>query len=129
MPLLDQSIHILEKAEVLRDKSGLVFPSPMKKGRRPLTNATMMMLLQRAGLSDRATVHGLRSSFRDRCAESGKDRQLAERALAHVVPGVEGSYFKSDLCARRERLMQHWADYITSAGAARVVRLNSERNP
>ena len=128
VPLSDQALNVLEKAKVLRDKSDIIFPSPMKYG-RPLTNATMMLLLQKAGLADRSTVHGLRSSFRDWCAESGKDRQLAEMALAHVVPGVEGSYFRSDLFARRERLMQQWADYITGAGAAKVVRLNSGRNP
>ncbi len=128
VPLSDQSIDVLEKAKVLRDKSDIIFASPMKHG-RPLTNATMMVFLQRAGLADRATVHGLRSSFRDWCAESGKDRQLAEMALAHVVPGVEGSYFRSDLYARRERLMQQWGDYITGVGPAKVVRLNSGRNP
>ena len=124
VPLSDQALDILEKAGVLRDKSGLVFPSPRNNG-RPLTNATMMVLLQRAGLADRATVHGLRSSFRDWCAESGKDRQLAEMAPAHTVPGVKGSYFRSDLFVRRERLMQQWADYITGAGAAKVVKLIS----
>ena len=88
-----------------------------------------MVLLQKAGLAERATVHGLRSSFRDWCAESGKDRQLAEMALVHVVQGVEGSYFRSNLYARRERLMQQWADYITGAGVAKVVRLNAGRKP
>ena len=128
VPLSDQSIDVLQKARVLRDKSDMVFPSPIKNG-KPLNNATMMLFLRRAGLADRATVHGLRSSFRDWCAESGKDRQLAEMALAHAVPGVEGSYFRSDLYARRERLMQQWADYITGAGLAQVVKLNSGRNP
>ena len=128
VPLSDQALDVLEKARVLRDKSGLVFPSPMKHG-KPLNETTMMQLLRKTGLADRATVHGLRSSFRDWCAVSGKDRQLAEMALAHAVPGVEGSYFRSDLFARRERLMQQWADYITGAGAAKVVRLNSGRNP
>ena len=32
-----------------------------------------------------ATVHGFRSSFRDWCSEMGKQRGLAERALAHAV--------------------------------------------
>ncbi|MDE0155612.1 MAG: tyrosine-type recombinase/integrase [Gammaproteobacteria bacterium] len=128
VPLSGQAITVLDKTGVLRDTSGLVFPSPMKPG-KPLSNAVMMLLLQKAGLADRATVHGLRSSFRDWCAESGKDRQLAEMALAHVVPGVEGSYFRSDLFARRERLMQQWADYITGASTARVVMLNSGRHP
>ena len=43
------------------------------------------------------------------------------------IQGVEGSYFRSDLYARREPLMQQWADYITGAGAARAVRLNAGR--
>lgn len=90
VPLSDQAIDVLEKAMLLRDKFGVIFPSPMTYG-RPLANATMMLLLQKAGLAEWATVHGLRSSFRDWCAESGKDRQLAEMAPAHVVQGVEGS--------------------------------------
>ena len=128
VPLSDQTLDVLGKAKVLRDESALIFSSPMKRG-KPLSSATMMVLLQKAGLAERATVHGLRSSFRDWCADSGKDRQLAEMALAHVVQGVEGSYFRADLYARRERLMQQWADYIAGAGAARVVRLNAGRKP
>ena len=124
VPLSDQSIDVLEKAKVLREQSDLIFLSPMNN-RKPLNETTMMQLLRKAGLADRATVHGLRSSFRDWCAESGKDRQLAEMAPAHTVPGVKGSYFRSDLFVRRERLMQQWADYITGAGAAKVVKLIS----
>ena len=59
VPLSDQALDVLEKARVLRDKSDMVFPSPMKYG-KPLDTSTMMLLLQKAGLADRATVHGLR---------------------------------------------------------------------
>ena len=59
------------------------------------------------------TLHGMaRASFRSWCADRGVARELAEAALAHVVPGVEGCYQRSDLHERRRELMQAWADYI-----------------
>ena len=64
------------------------------------------------GLAERATVHGFRSSFRDWCAETGKPRELAEAALAHVVARVEGAYFRSDLF-ERGHLMEDWAQYLS----------------
>ena len=82
MPLSDQSIDVLEKAGVLRDKSGLVFPSPRNNG-KPLNNATMMLFLQRAGLADRATVHGLRS-FRPGMSELRRMVADEEWEIWHV---------------------------------------------
>ena len=95
VPLSAQALAVLDKARGLQDTFGLVFPSPMKPG-EPLSNAVMMMLLRKAGLAARATVHGLRSSFRDWCAESGKDRQLAD--LAHVVPAVWRAVISDRTC-------------------------------
>ena len=39
--------------------------------------------------------------------------QIAEAALAHVVGGVEGAYFRSDLLERRRGVMEAWAEYVT----------------
>ena len=55
------------------------------------------------------TVHGFRSTFRDWAAESGKDRDLAEMALGHVVGShVERSYRRSDLIELRRKLAEDW---------------------
>lgn len=43
-------------------------------------------LLRDNGLADRATLHG----FRDWCADTGKPREIADAALAHVVQGTGG---------------------------------------
>ena len=59
----------------------------------------------------------MRSSFRDWAAETGQPREIAEAALAHTVGGVEGAYFRSDLFAKRRRLMDDWAGYL--AGGSR----------
>ncbi len=53
---------------------------------------TLTKILRDNGLSDRATVHGFRSAFRDWAADTGKAREIAEAALAHTVGGVEGAY-------------------------------------
>ena len=121
VPLSDAALATLETARPLRDDSGLVFPSPTRRG-KPLSDMTLTKVLRDAGLADRATVHGFRSSFRDWCAETGKPREIAEAALAHTVGGVEGAYFRSDLFERRRRLMADWAAYLSGDGA-KVVRL------
>ena len=74
-------------------------------------------LLRDNGLAEKTTCHGTRSSFRDFCADTGKPREIAEAALAHVVGGVEGAYFRSDLFERRRLLMEQWADYLCGTGA------------
>ncbi len=120
VPLSDAALAVLEDARALDDGSGLVFPSPRRRG-KDLSNNTMTKMLRDVGLT--ATVHGFRSSFRDWCAETGKPREIAEAALAHVVAGVEGAYFRSDLFERRRKLMDQWAAFVTATPAGKVVQL------
>ncbi len=61
---------------------------------------------------DIGTVHGLRSSFRDWCSETGVPREVAEQALAHSVKGVEGAYARSHLLDSRQPVMEAWGEYI-----------------
>ena len=122
VPLSDAAIAVLEEAKALREEgSDLVFPSTARAG-KPMSDMTLTKILRNTGLAERTTVHGFRSSFRDWCAETGKPREIAEAALAHVVGGVEGAYFRSDLFERRRALMQQWADFVTGSGG-KVVRL------
>ena len=97
VPLSSASLAVLEKAHSLKDESELIFPSPRKRG-QPLSNMSLLKALRDTGFAEKVTVHGFRSSFRDWCAEKGKSRALANAALAHTVAGVEGAYFRSDLC-------------------------------
>ena len=123
VPLSDAAIAALESVEILRDASGLVFPSPRKRG-APLSNMSLTKVMRDTGLAERGTVHGFRSSFRDWAAETGKPREIAEAALAHTVGGVEGAYFRSDLFDRRRNLMDSWAAFLGGA-SAQVVELHA----
>ena len=127
VPLSDAALDILESMRALNGGSGLIFPSPRKRG-KPLSDMSLTKLLRDTGLADIATVHGFRSSFRDWCAETGKPREIAEAALAHVVAGVEGSYFRSDLFAKRERLMSQWAAYLTGEKTGKVITLHADKS-
>ena len=121
VPLSDAALAVPEQARQLRDRAGLLFPSPSRAG-RPLSDMTLTKVLRTVGLASMTTIHGLRSSFRDWCADTGKSRDIAEAALAHTVGGVEGAYFRSDLLERRRRLMADWAAYLTGDDA-KVVKL------
>ena len=121
VPLSDAAVEALETMLEQRDDD-FVFPSPMVPG-KPLSDMSLTRCLRSVGLADRATVHGFRSSFRDWCADTGKPREVAESALAHVVGGVEGSYFRSDIMERRRGVMEAWARYAT-ATSAEVVKLH-----
>ena len=49
-------------------------------------------LIEDMGLKGRATVHGLRASFRTWCADTQKDKDQAEFSLAHVKTKLEDAY-------------------------------------
>ena len=111
VPLSSGALRVLDEARALSggDPPALVFPSTTGKA---LSNMTTSKLLTELGVN--ATTHGMRSSFRSRCAETGVDREVAEAALAHVVAGVEGAYQRSDLFERRRALMEAWSDYVST---------------
>ena len=111
VPLSTEAMAVLERARPLDDRSELVFPGRQRG--RELSNMTLTKILRERGLADRATVHGFRSAFRDWCAETGAPREVAEAALAHMVGGVEGAYFRSDLFERRRALMESWGAFLT----------------
>ena len=121
VPLSDHALLVLEQARSLTDKSGLLFPSSQRPG-KPLSDMALTKLLRDNDLAGRATAHGFRSSFRDWCADTGKPREIAEAALAHIVGGTEGAYFRSDLFERRRLVMEQWATFVTGTGAE-IVRL------
>ena len=101
VPLSDAAMAVLEQARVLDDGSGLLFPSPVRRG-RPLSDMTLTKVLRDTGLATRATVHGFRSPLSGTGAPiRARLGKMAEAALAHTVGGVEGAYFRFDLFDRQ----------------------------
>lgn len=103
VPLSEECITILQNMPRLAG-DGRVFP---------ISAGPMAAILKRAGLD--VTIHGMRSTFRDWCAEATNyPRECAEISLAHAVgSAVEIAYQRSDMLIRRRRLMQDWSTFCT----------------
>ena len=123
VPLSNAALAVLAQAQMLSDGSDLIFPSSLKPG-EALSDATVGKVLRTTGLADKTTVHGFRSSFRDWAGEcTNTAHAVMELSLSHAVgSAVEQAYARSDLLAKRQRLMVQWAAFATSGGAD-VVQL------
>jgi integrase len=80
------------------------------------------MVLRRMKVED-ATVHGFRSSFRDRAAEcTNFPNEVCEAALAHVIQNkAEAAYRRGDLFDKRRQLMDAWAAYCGTPNTGKIV--------
>lgn len=123
VPLSAATLAILATVKPLAVGSdSLLFPS--KRAAKPLSDMTLATVLKRQGIA--ATVHGMRSTFRDWAEESTSyPHEAKEAALAHAVKNkVEAAYRRTDLFDKRRDMMDAWASYTTGA-RAKVVRLGA----
>ena len=115
VPLSESAVALLRSLE----KTGeFVFVGghrgPAKEKGKPIRNASLWSQMRR--LTDEATTHGFRASFRMWCGETGVDRELAERCLAHKVGSdAENAYARSSLIARRQPIMEAWGAFVDGA--------------
>jgi integrase len=119
VPLSDGAVAVLKASEGAR-LGDLVFPG-WRNGRPVSLTALLTAMKTVAG--DEATIHGLRSTFRDWVAErTDYPREVAEMALAHAIGSkVEAAYQRSKLIEKRRPMMQAWADFATSPPGPAVV--------
>jgi integrase len=102
------------------DRTGYVFSA--SKGRQ-ISDMTMSKVMRGLDFKDAkgdvCVPHGLRSTFRDWCAEhTDYPCELAEMALAHKIPDkVEAAYRRGDMLEKRRRLMNDWAVFCASEKA------------
>ena len=116
VPLVPRALEILdEMRDISCDPNGLIFPGINGQ----MSDATLSKVLRSTGGSE-WTVHGMRSSFRDFCAESGYPDSWAEAALAHTNPNrVEGAYRRTTYFdQRRDMLMPAWSTFLTPSGGS-----------
>jgi len=118
VPLAEPALAILREMLPLKRKpDDLVFPGG--KPGRPLSDVAVSKALHVAGAGD-ATVHGMRSTFRDWCAEATNfPREIAEAALAHSNRDkVEAAYLRGDHFEQRRKLMNSWANWCARPAGA-----------
>jgi integrase len=127
VPLSGPAVQLLRSLQPPASKpAAFVFPG--RPGRAMTIAAPLRMLQRDMGQPD-VTVHGFRSSFRDWAAEcTAFPREVIEAALAHVNSDkTESAYLRSDVLAKRAKLMQAWADFLASkAKLASVTPINRD---
>ena len=103
---------------ILKGMQGLharwVFPSPMLLD-KPLSNMAMLTTLDRLGVRDRTTVHGLaRATFSTWANETGAARpDVIEACLAHNEGDrVRAAYNRAKFNEDRAALLRAWSDYL-----------------
>lgn len=125
IPLSARALEIL-KAQPRA--SGFVFPGASLK--KPMTTAAPMKLLKE--IQPGITAHGFRSTFRDWAADqTAYPREVIEHALAHQLKDkAEAAYFRSDLLAKRARLMNDWSKYcsVEPGNTANVTPFRNRQN-
>ncbi len=111
VPLSPRALEVLKEAESLRDPSGLVFPSMRGK---VLSDMTLSKLIRELGFD--VHVHGMRTSFRTWAQEQTNfPFEVCEAALAHRIgDSVSQAYARSNVYAKREKLMAAWSSYLTA---------------
>lgn len=128
----DHVVYLPPRAvEVLRGQLGqardLVFPSPMTVGRRKakaLSNMAMLSVLDRLGVRDQTTVHGVcRSTFSTWANETAAARpDVIEACLAHREGDrVRRAYNRAGFADERRALLEAWSDYLSKPAAALVA--------
>lgn len=120
VPLTDAAWAVFEAMLPLADRDaagkpvGYIFPGAVAG--EPLSNMAMLMTLRRLGEA-KATVHGMRSTFRDWAGDrTAFAREVVEAALAHRVGNqTELAYRRSDAIQKRRKLLEAWAGYCARA--------------
>ena len=122
VPQTDEMLAIIEPLKAL--KSDYVFEG--QKRHNPLSNMSMLMMFRRMNVEG-VTVHGFRSTFRDRASEAASaQREVAEMSMAQKVGSdVERAYARSDLVDRRQKSMEQWSKFV--AKSTRRCWRNRER--
>jgi integrase len=120
IPLSSRAVEIIKEMQALKTNDA-IFPGRSKGGF--LSNAAMDKLLQQT-LGIDATVHGMRSTFRDWASErTAYPHEVCEMALAHTIRNqAEAAYRRGDLIEKRRNLMADWVKFCeTSADTAGAV--------
>ncbi|MER9150813.1 tyrosine-type recombinase/integrase [Mesorhizobium opportunistum] len=109
VPLSDRAVTILRAMQ--QQATGQVVFEGGKEG-AAISDTAMVKALRAAGAGD-ATLHGLRSSFRDWCGDHTEfPREVAEAALAHVISDkTEAAYRRGTALQKRRDLMEMWGKY------------------
>jgi integrase len=114
VPLSPQVMALLDDLPTeTEERKGFLFIGAKTPGTH-IAETTVTDVLRRAGRKE--TLHGFRASFKTWAEErTNLPSIIAELSLAHTVGNaVERSYRRTDLAAKRRKLMEQWSRFVTT---------------
>jgi integrase len=113
VPLAHQTVECLQQLQAITGNYPYLFP---KRGttQEPMSNSTILRVIDRIGYKGRMTGHGFRSVASTILNESAQfDFDVIERQLSHEdKDDVRAAYNRSKYLPERRRMMQWWADRV-----------------
>ncbi|AQZ79537.1 tyrosine-type recombinase/integrase [Escherichia coli] len=114
VPLSRQATDILLQLKTFSGQYRLVFPGRCDIN-KPMSEASINMVLKRIGYDGRATGHGFRHTMSTILHEQGFNSAWIEMQLAHVDKNsIRGTYNHALYLDGRREMMQWYSDYIDS---------------
>ena len=125
MFLVPRAVEIVREQLTIAPGSPVVFSSP-KDPEKGLSNMALLAVLDRMGMRDMTTVHGLRSTFSTWANETAAARpDVIEACLAHKEGDrVRAAYNRAQFAQERRALLQAWAKFL-DAPTAEVIPLRA----
>ena len=120
VPLSRQALQIVDELRAVSLSATHALPSRYRVGYRAehITVDALSDALRRSPPGSRIerlphfTPHDLRRTCRTGLAALGVDHVVAERVLAHRMPGVAGVYDRHDYVPEMRAALQRWADHV-----------------
>jgi integrase len=110
-----QACSLLRELHVITGGTKYLFPN-QRDPKKPISNNTILVALDRMGYKGRMTGHGFRALAMSTIKERlGYRHEVVDRQLAHAPKDkVASAYDRAQFLAERKKMMQDWADYIDS---------------
>lgn len=127
VPLVDQSIKLLESIKLLTGNYEYVFPG-YHDFRKPMSENTLTYAIRKR-LGFDATAHGFRTVASTVLNEAGFRFDVIERQLAHAERNkVRAAYNKAQYLSERREMMCWWADFIEEQQqGAKIIPINAKK--
>jgi integrase len=108
-----QALALLHELHAITGRSTHLFPN-QRDPRKPISNNTILVALERMGYKGRMTGHGFRALAMSTIKERlGYRHEVVDRQLAHAPRDkVASAYDRAQFLAERKKMMQDWANYI-----------------
>ena len=117
VPLSKQALAILEaqKSATAQFKSPYIWPSIARPKTDHISNNTVLSAIKDTGFKGKQTTHGFRRLLMTIAQEKlHYPHDIPDLQLAHEKTGVRASYDMTRFLPERKKMMQEYADYLTS---------------